>query len=170
MVPSTILLLCSILECLKYRLILLWQCCASPIRQTRTRQCFHKQHSSWSCSFWQKTSLEVPASKSNTCKEKGSNKNIFATIWFSTISMSIFKPKIGWESTSEGTLTHCGIVLRAFLIFGCISALGAFLLFPLEDIIRLQAVSCLQIVRVRDWTFFMHCSVKEIDSSLRHSL
>lgn len=158
--PFHILLLCRILECLKYRLILLWQGCASPIRQTRTRQCLHKQHSSWSCSFWQKTSLEVPASQSTTCKEekKGSNKNIFATIWFSTFSMLRFKPK----GTLVGTLTHFGIVWRIFLVLGCLSALGTFLLFLLEDIIGLQALSCLQIVRVRGWTFFMRCSVKEI--------
>lgn len=164
--PFPILLLSRILECLKSRLILLWQGCASPIRQTRTRQCLHKQHSSWSCSFWQKSSLEVLASQSTTCKEKkkGNNKNIVATIWFSTFSMLRLKPKIGGEGTLVGTLPHFGIVWRIFLVLGCVSALGAFLLFPLEDILRLQALSCLQIVRVRvrGWTFFMHCNVKEI--------
>ena len=67
-----------------------WQCgCASPFRQTRTRQCLHKQRSSWNCSFWQSICSVMPASKSSACmeKKKGNNKNTFATIWFCTISV-----------------------------------------------------------------------------------
>lgn len=166
MVPSTILQLCSILECLKHRPVLFWQCCASAIRQTRTRQCLHKQHSSWCCRkpvavvFWQKNSLEVPASQSNTCKEKkkGNNKNIFAA----NLVFYHFHVEILTKNRWRRHFDSLWIVWRVYVILGCVSALGGFLLFPLEGIIRLQALSCLHIVRVRDWTFCMHCSVKEI--------
>lgn len=86
-IPSEILLCCSILKHLKYIQLILTVFWAFPFRQARARQCFHKQYSSWDCSFWQDISPVMPASKSNTCKEKkkgdkkkGDKKNVFVAI------------------------------------------------------------------------------------------